>query len=545
MNNNSLKKMERVLLIIFIVLGVIAIAGVILLIRFGNNTSNNEGNQSEEEQQVGEQTYDWEAGLSDNTLWLPNNCEIYSKIPEFTFFDEQGNTHSISDFEGKPTVVVFWASWCSDCQEQMPIMNQYIQSSKAYGDVQFIFVNKTDGEKETEDSAISYFQNLGIDETLYFDKELDAYNTLGIHNIPTTLFINEDGIITEWSPKQITEVTKFDALLKKALFGGSYATSDFITSRMMDDEGAIHSSYDETSSSTFSSDVLSESEGAMLEYAILSEKQELFDQILDYIQTNLGDEGLTPWVISTSQTSKVNALVDDLRIYKSIDGAQQLWGGYEKILEQYKKLLITYGTYNGKFVDFYDADSKEYASRFTLCYGDLKAMKLLAEGNSDVKVTYDSCESIVVNGQISNDFPLYYSWYNYSDKKYEKDELNTAEAMLTLLHLAEVDLLPDNTLSWIETQMQQSGVKARYTVDGTISEGYNYDSTAVYALIAMIGVEEGDKTLINEAVKKMEKMRIDDDSLDYNGAFGMEDGSGISSFDQVMPLITYMKIYGK
>jgi hypothetical protein len=61
----------------------------------------------------------------------------------------------------------------------------------------------------------------------------------------------------------------------------------------------------------------------------------------------------------------------------------------------------------------------------------------------------------------------------------------------------------------------------------------------------MIGVEEKDKILVSQAVKKMEKMRIDDTSFAYNGAFGMEDGSGITSFDQVMPVLAYMRIYEK
>jgi hypothetical protein len=82
-------------------------------------------------------------------------------------------------------------------------------------------------------------------------------------------------------------------------------------------------------------------------------------------------------------------------------------------------------------------------------------------------------------------------------------------------------------------------------VNGKVAEGYGYDSTAVYAIIAMIGVEEEDIVLVNQAVQKMEKLRIDDTSLSYNGAFGMEDGTEIRSFDQVMPLLAYMRIYGK
>jgi hypothetical protein len=87
--------------------------------------------------------------------------------------------------------------------------------------------------------------------------------------------------------------------------------------------------------------------------------------------------------------------------------------------------------------------------------------------------------------------------------------------------------------------MDAGGVKARYKTDGTVVEGYYYDSTAVYALIAMIGEIEGDKKLQGKAPKKMEKMRIMDTAYPYYGAFGLEDGSGITSFDQVMAMLAY------
>ena len=70
-------------------------------------------------------------------------------------------------------------------------------------------------------------------------------------------------------------------------------------------------------------------------------------------------------------------------------------------------------------------------------------------------------------------------------------------------------------------------------------EGYNYESTAVYALIAMIAKEKGDNQLQGMALKKMERMRIIDTSSPYYGAFGMEDGTGITTFDQVLAMLAY------
>lgn len=538
MRNDLLKKIERILIVIFGILAVIVVIGIVWMLRYGKDATKEKQEEKEED------TYDWEAGLSDQTLWLPRNCKIYSKVPDFTFTDEKGKLHAITEFEGRPTVIVFWASWCGDCNTQMPLMQKYIEASKKYGEVNFLFVNKMDGERETKEAAIEYFKGLGIDEGLYFDEGIKAYDQLGIHNIPTTLFLDANGVITAWSPKQITEQSKFDALLNKAIKGGSDATAKFINSELMDEEGGIHRIHGENKSMTKESEVLSESQGAMLEYAILSKNQPLFDRILYYIKTNLLSEGLTAWQRDNNKASKVNALIDDFRIYNALTQAQSLWGGYETVLDDYKIRFLNYGVKNNKFVDFYDTEEKQYASRFTLCYADFKTMDELAKDNTEFQKAYQTSIGIVEKGQISEEFPLYYSWYNYKKERYEKDDLNTAEAMMTLLHLSEADRLPDNTKNWLKKEMKKDGVKARYTVKGKVVDGYVYDSTAVYAIIAMIGIEEKDTDLVNQAIKKMEKIRIDDSSSIYNGAFGMEDGTGINAFDQVMPLLAYMKVYG-
>jgi uncharacterized membrane protein len=166
-------------------------------------------------------------------------------------------------------------------------------------------------------------------------------------------------------------------------------------------------------------------------------------------------------------------------------------------------------------------------------------MSMLAAKEADMQEPYDKAVKVVTEGRISEEFPLYYSWYNYRTKEYEKDDLNAAEAMMTLLHLAEVDLLTEETITWLKTQMDLEGVKARYTVEGNIVEGYNYDSTAVYALVAMLAEEIDDMDLRGKALKKMEKMRINNTGYVYNGAFGLEDGSGIISFDQIMAMLAY------
>ncbi len=537
MKKYSIVKIERILRIIFLVLAVVTAAGVLMLIKVQSTRpymTESVGQQDVEE-------YDWEKGLSDSTYWLPENCSLYEAVPDFSFVDDREQSHLISEWKGKNLVVVFWASWCEDCSRQMPLMSQYEKLAKEYGEITFLYINKTDGSRETMERAKEYFDDLSLEGELYYDTSLQAYDMLGLHNIPTTLFINKEGKITAWSSSQIEKTGIFEALLKNATEGGAKATAEFIVKYMMDGDGGIHSAYEPGSQVNINSEVLSESQGLGLLYAVSVQDKDLFDNILGYIKAFLWKEGLAAWRMEDGKAGSVNALIDDLRIYRALVEAEKLWGGYASEVRLCEEALLERAVSDGKFVDFYDFQNRVYASRFTLCYGDMQAMQLLAEGTGDLGAAraYEKTLELLERGQISNEFPLYYSWYNYDKEQYEKDDLNTAEAMMTLLHLARQGKLKNNTLEWIRTQMAGEGLKMRYSVKGEVVSGYNQESTAVYAILVMIADEIGDDALRAQALNKMEKMHIINTEFPYNGAYGMEDGSGITSFDQLMPMLAY------
>ncbi|BCN29944.1 TlpA family protein disulfide reductase [Anaeromicropila herbilytica] len=538
MNEERLKKIEKMLHKIFILIGVILLISIVLLIREKveiKDRSTSQNNQVEDKTKVKNR----EEGLSDQTLLLPERCNVYEQVPDFSFVDTNGKEHSIKDYRGKTVIVTFWASWCSDCQQQMPLVNQFLEELKKYDNVEMILVNKLDHKKESKANAIKYLEKNNIDIDTYYDDGLKAYESLGVHNIPTTLFIDANGIVRAISPKQMTRVTIFDSYLQDAMTGSDVVTSNFITNSMMDEDGGIHNVYDKDKSKTLTSDVLSESEGAMLEYATIKEDQSLFYKTLQFIRKNMWTEGMVSWKVSNKKVSSTNALIDDFRIYQAIIQANRLWGGYTSDIEKYNVAFEKYAINNNHYVDCYDFSSKTYSNRLTLCFADFKAMQSLNAASDKYKVAYENTLSIVKKGLISSEFPLYYSWYNYDNNSYQTNDLNMAEAMVTLLHLAREDLIQQKTIDWLKQQMNNGGIKARYSVDGKVVEGYQYESTAIYALVSMIADEIGDKDLRALALKKMEIMRIHDTALSYNGAFGLEDGTGITSFDQIMPMIAY------
>lgn len=111
--------------------------------------------------------------------------------PDFTVYDDEGNSVKLSDYFGKPIVLNFWASWCGPCQSEMPDFNEaYLKLGE---DVQFLMVNMTDGSRETVDAASEFVVGEGYSFPVFYDTDMDAAVTYSVYSLPSTYFIGADG----------------------------------------------------------------------------------------------------------------------------------------------------------------------------------------------------------------------------------------------------------------------------------------------------------------------------------------------------------------
>jgi thiol-disulfide isomerase/thioredoxin len=480
--------------------------------------------------------------LADGMSDYPDYIILNKSLEELTVYDDQDNPVKLREFKGKNVILIFWASWCKYCKEELSRLTDYKNITSQYSDTLIILVNKLDGEKETKQQAMDYLKEHNIPYQTYFDKDLKVYKELGIKIVPTVLGINSSGILKFCNPGNIADNNKLEAYIDYLRNGASYATSQFITNHLTNAEGGVRVNYKDKDGkeSPSGSDVLSESQGIMMEYALLKNYKALFDQYLGYVKEHmLSRTKLASWMITKGKPSDSNSLVDDLRIYKSLRKANALWGGYEDLLKDWEENIYLYNTQNGRLVDSYDFKSKEKGNRLTLCFADMESLKLLSDRDIDYKSVYNNTLEIVKGGYIGDDFPFYYSWYDYKKKDYEISELNMAEAVYSILNLSEIGEQKPATIRWLRDKVADGGIKARYTIRGEVVKGYNYESTAIYAIVAMIGQKIGDDKMASDALARMEQLRVNDKSSIFNGSFGTNNGEDIFSFDQCMALLSY------
>ena len=116
--------------------------------------------------------------------------EIGRLAPNFTLVDLEGNTVTLSDFQGKTVFVNFWATWCPPCRAEMPEMEAVYQEYKDKG-VVVIGVDIS----EPESTVRQYIQRGGFSWIIVLDSTGEVAANYKITSIPTSFFIDGEGVI--------------------------------------------------------------------------------------------------------------------------------------------------------------------------------------------------------------------------------------------------------------------------------------------------------------------------------------------------------------
>lgn len=466
-----------------------------------------------------------------------NILTIGAQLSTLAFEDADGDPFTLAENTQGPMVMLYWASWCPSCKEALKHVDDLATLVADNGGT-LLLVNKLDGVKETKEQALAWLSDNGIATQTVFDRDAAQYTALHLAYVPTLLVTDAGGILTSFASGGVPKEAALLSMLKEAKAGKSARMASVVAGVLTGVDGGIHTSnVPEGAQSPTGDDVLSESQGLMMLYAARKGDMALFDSAWTYVQAHLTTGGLAQWYASNEgKPTAVNATLDDLRIYHALHET----GNHTNEAAAYAKALLQYAVQDKKLVDFYDFQSRKSAGTLTLCYADFATLQLLAGQDASWQPVLDNALAVVTNGMISESFPLYHAKYDYAQGTYHSDTLHMAEALLTLLNLAEVDLLPPESYAWLRARLLEDGhLYAYYRPDGSVASDGLYESSAVYAVAAQIALQQNDLPLARAALTKLEALRIRDAKNPLDGALGEANGTGIHSFDQLKALLAY------
>lgn len=110
--------------------------------------------------------------------------------PDFTAEMLDGSNVTLSALQGKPTLLIFWATWCPPCRDELAHLQEGVLD--VYGDTINVLPLSRGEKREVVEEFIT---KMGYTFRVGLDQEQAAYNLYASNYIPRCFVIGRDGVV--------------------------------------------------------------------------------------------------------------------------------------------------------------------------------------------------------------------------------------------------------------------------------------------------------------------------------------------------------------
>lgn len=124
------------------------------------------------------------------------------RAPDFALQTLAGDSFQLSDHLGQtPIVLNYWATWCGPCQRELP----ELQAAAEHWEGKVLFLGVDQGEPAA--TVQQYVDSLGLTFPIPMDVEQDAAERYNVRGLPTTFFIDREGVIRSIWAGEMNSIT--------------------------------------------------------------------------------------------------------------------------------------------------------------------------------------------------------------------------------------------------------------------------------------------------------------------------------------------------
>lgn len=118
-------------------------------------------------------------------------ASLGAPAPDVEMTDFDGQKVTLDEYEGKPLVLNFWASWCPNCIAEMPDFERVFQAVE--DEVAFLGVN----QRDQHGAAVDLAEETDVTYRLARDPQGRVFDAFGGAGMPTTVFIDAEGNVVD------------------------------------------------------------------------------------------------------------------------------------------------------------------------------------------------------------------------------------------------------------------------------------------------------------------------------------------------------------
>ena len=125
----------------------------------------------------------------DDNDTMINYVNVGNQIPSFAVEDTTGNTFSSNQFLDKQSLLVFFGTYCPDCKQVLPVIEEVWKEMKNDSKFQLIAISR----EETAEAVSEYWKENQLTMPFYLDPTHGSVFALFANNtIPRIYIINQN-----------------------------------------------------------------------------------------------------------------------------------------------------------------------------------------------------------------------------------------------------------------------------------------------------------------------------------------------------------------
>ena len=112
--------------------------------------------------------------------------------PAFVAHDPDGQIIALQDYQGRPVIINFWATWCAPCRQEMRALQAVYEVHKTAG---LVVLAVSQDQQDRGEAVRAYWATLGLTFLPLLDPDGSIATPYRVFLLPSTVFVHPSGTV--------------------------------------------------------------------------------------------------------------------------------------------------------------------------------------------------------------------------------------------------------------------------------------------------------------------------------------------------------------